>query len=74
MHHVQAAEHVANTIQAAHPDKPRPRVTLLATARNDLALIPTAAGDQLVRLFSFCRDVSREMKKKKSSLLNSFSF
>ena len=46
---VQAAEHVANTIEAAHPDKPRPSVTTLAKARNDIMVIPTATGDQLVR-------------------------
>ncbi len=34
--------------QAAHPDKPRPPVTALAKARHDIAVIPTAAGDQLV--------------------------
>ena len=45
---LQAAEHVANTIEAAHPDKPRPNVTTLAKARNDLMVIPTATGDQLV--------------------------
>ena len=46
---LQAAEHVANTIEAAHPDKPRPDVTALAKARNDIMVIPTATGDQLVR-------------------------
>ena len=45
----QAAENVANTIEAAHPDKPRPNVTALAKARNDIMVIPTATGDQLVR-------------------------
>ena len=45
---VQAAENVANTIEAAHPDKPRPNVTALAKARNDIMVIPTATGDQLV--------------------------
>jgi len=43
-----AAEHMANAIAAAHPDKPRPPVTPLAKARNELAVIPTQAGDQLV--------------------------
>lgn len=43
----EAAKQVANTIQAAHPDKPRPPVTAVAKARNDLTVIPTAAGDQL---------------------------
>ena len=45
---MQAAENVANTIEAAHPDKPRPNVTALAKARNDIMVIPTATGDQLV--------------------------
>ena len=40
---------MANTIEAAHPDKPRPQVTALAKARNDIMVIPTATGDQLVR-------------------------
>ena len=40
---------MANTIEAAHPDKPRPDVTALAKARNDIMVIPTATGDQLVR-------------------------
>jgi hypothetical protein len=44
-----AAEHTANTIAAAHPDKPKPQITGLAKARNDLAVIPTSTGDQLVR-------------------------
>ena len=39
----------ANTIQAAHPDKPRPQVTALARVRTDVAVIPTATGNQLVR-------------------------
>ncbi len=43
--HVQAA----NTVQAAHPDKPRPDVTALAKIRTDVAVIPTATGNQLVR-------------------------
>lgn len=43
-----AAEHTANTIAAAHPDKPRPQITGLAKARNELAVIPTSTGDQLV--------------------------
>ena len=51
---VKAAEHTANTIQAAHPDKPRPPVTTLARSRNDLLVIPTAAGDQLVRHCQMC--------------------
>jgi hypothetical protein len=46
---VAAAEHTANTIAAAHPDKPKPQITGLAKARNDLAVIPTSTGDQLVR-------------------------
>lgn len=43
----EAAEQVANSIKAAHPEKPRPPVTAIAKARNDLTVIPTAAGDQL---------------------------
>ena len=41
---------VANTIAAAHPDKPRPSppVTALARMRNDVAVVPTQTGNQLV--------------------------
>jgi len=38
----------ANTVQAAHPDKPRPNVTTLARMRTDVAVIPTSTGNQLV--------------------------
>ncbi|KAK9808529.1 hypothetical protein WJX73_005262 [Symbiochloris irregularis] len=44
----EAAENVANTVQAAHPDKPRPPVTALARMRTDVAVIPTQTGNQLV--------------------------
>ncbi|KAK9815898.1 hypothetical protein WJX72_011575 [[Myrmecia] bisecta] len=43
----QAAEQVANTIAAAHPDKPRPPVTALAKFREDIVVVPTQSGDQL---------------------------
>lgn len=40
---------------AAHPDKPRPEVTTLAKYRNpDMSVVPTAAGDQLVRRQRAC--------------------
>ena len=39
----------ANTIAAAHPDKPRPEVTALAKLRTDVAVVPTQTGNQLVR-------------------------
>ena len=41
---------VANTIAAAHPDKPRPAstVTALARLRTEVAVVPTQTGDQLV--------------------------
>lgn len=42
-----AAEQAANTVQAAHPDKPRPDVTALARIRTDVAVIPTSTGNQL---------------------------
>lgn len=42
----------ANTVQAAHPDKPRPDVTALAKIRTGVAIIPTSSGNQLVRLTS----------------------
>ena len=44
----QAAEQAANTVQAAHPDKPRPQITPLARVRTDVAVIPTQTGNQLV--------------------------
>ena len=45
-----ALRQVANTIAAAHPDKPRPAppVTALARLRNDVAVVPTQTGSQLV--------------------------
>ena len=46
---LQAAENVANTVQAAHPDKPKPPVTALAKYRTNVSVIPTQAGNQLVR-------------------------
>lgn len=39
----------ANTIAAAHPDKPRPPVTALAKLRTDVQVVPTQTGNQLVR-------------------------
>lgn len=45
----KAAEAVANTVHAAHPDKPRPPVTTLARMRTDVSVIPTQTGNQLVR-------------------------
>ena len=46
----EAAEQAANTVAAAHPDRPRPDVTALAKYRNpDMSVVPTSAGDQLVR-------------------------
>ena len=45
----QFGDQVANTVQAAHPDKPRPEVTALAKYRTDVAVIPTSTGNQLVR-------------------------
>lgn len=46
----EAAEQVANTIAAAHPDKPRPTppVTALAKLRTDVVVVPTQTGNQLV--------------------------
>lgn len=46
--HPACGHQVANTVQAAHPDKPRPDVTKLAQLRTDVAVIPTATGNQLV--------------------------
>lgn len=43
----------ANTVQAAHPDKPRPDVTALARMRTDVAVIPTSTGNQLVRTIPY---------------------
>lgn len=40
----------ANTVQAAHPDKPRPDVTALAQMRTEVAVIPTSTGNQLVSM------------------------
>lgn len=44
----EAAQNVANTIQAAHPDKPKPPVTAIAKLRTGVSVIPTQAGNQLV--------------------------
>lgn len=44
----EAAEQAANTVEAAHPDKPRPQITPLARVRTDVAVIPTQTGNQLV--------------------------
>ena len=44
----EAAQQVANTVAAAHPDKQRPEVTPLARMRTDVAVIPTQTGNQLV--------------------------
>eukprot|EP00891_Asterochloris_glomerata_P005344 jgi/Astpho2/5344/Aster-x0674 len=53
----QAAEQAANTVAAAHPDKPRPEVTTLAKYRNpDMSVVPTAAGDQLATIRSLQLD------------------
>lgn len=43
----EAAQNVANTIQAAHPDKPKPPVTAIAKLRTGVSVIPTQAGNQL---------------------------
>ncbi|KAK9826339.1 hypothetical protein WJX74_010281 [Apatococcus lobatus] len=43
----EAAEQVANTVEAAHPDRPRPQITPLARMRTDVAVIPTQTGNQL---------------------------
>jgi hypothetical protein len=56
-----AAEHVAHTVAAAHPDKAPPPVTPLARLRNAIAVIPTSTGDQLVREGS--RDLEKEKEK-----------
>lgn len=43
---------VVNTIEAAHPDKPRPalppKVTEMAKLRNDITVVPTQTGNALV--------------------------
>ena len=43
---------VVNTIEAAHPDKPRPalppKVTEMAKLRNDIMVVPQQTGDALV--------------------------
>ena len=43
---------VVNTIEAAHPDKPRPalppKVTEMAKLRNDIMVVPRQTGDALV--------------------------
>ena len=43
---------VVNTIEAAHPDKPRPalpaKVTEMAKLRNDITVVPRQTGDALV--------------------------
>ncbi|BDA48458.1 Altered inheritance rate of mitochondria protein 25 [Coccomyxa sp. Obi] len=43
----EAAEQAANTIAAAHPDKPPPKVTALARLRTDVQVVPTQTGNQL---------------------------
>ncbi len=54
----EAAQQVANTVAAAHPDKPPPQVTAMAKMRTDVAVIPTQTGNQLVRLLSFSLSTS----------------
>ena len=48
-----AALQVVNTIEAAHPDKPRPQlpadVTALTEVRKDVQVVPTQTGSALVR-------------------------
>jgi uncharacterized protein YxjI len=45
---MEAAHHLRNAIQAAHPDRAAPRVTALAKMRTNAEVIPTSSGDQLV--------------------------
>jgi len=51
-----AALQVVNTIEAAHPDKPRPQlpadVTALTEVSKDVQVVPTQTGSALVRLES----------------------